>query len=790
TAPLTVQFTDLSTGGPTMWAWDFGDGGTDMVADPLHTYTSPGIYTVTLTASSQYSGSDTQVKAGYITVDGGGGPTAAFSAEPTGGKSPLTVSFTDLSTGSPISWTWDFGDETGSSEQNPVHTYETANLYTVTLTVTNSQGADTLEMEDYISVSGDVPPPAAVFTADPRTGDAPLTVQFTDMSPGTPRWWLWKFGDGDSSTEKNPVHTYSQTGSYDVYLKVGNSGGADSTLMPGFITVTGTGTIVADFSGTPVYGEKPLTVQFTDLSTGGPTMWAWDFGDGGTDMIADPLHTYTEAGIYSVTLTASSQYGSDTITKTGYITVIEQGGIVADFSGTPTCGEKPLTVQFTDLSTGSPTMWAWDFGDGGTAMVADPHYTYTEAGIYTVTLTASSQITGTDTIVKAGYITVTEQGGIVADFSGSPTTGEAPLTVQFTDTSTGTPTMWAWNFGDGGTAMVANPAHTYTGEGVYTVSLTASSQITGTDTIVKPGYITVTKPGSEGVISVSSTPGGAEVYIDDEYIGITPVTKTGLSYGAHRVRISLEGYKPWEKTVYPLPGKPVEIQAVLEPSGHETGSINIQLAPQWSTVYLNGLEQGQTKQSVPFILSNLQEGTYEIKVTRPGFEDYQNRVPVYSGQTTKIYVRMTQKPGSEPGIMIDSIPRGGAVTVDGSAVGTTPLVVPGISKGEHTVKVTMDGYFDWQQGVTVTSGKTSYVTAVLYPEFWSPSAGYMMVTSLPGTATLSVDGVLAGQSPMTLSAVSPGDHLVRLELESYEPWEQMVTVREGKTSYVIARMTQ
>ena len=875
-APLTVQFTDTSIGNPTMWAWDFGDGQTDMIASPSHTYTNPGTYTVTLTASSQTNGTDTIVKAGYITVTGGSGPVASFTAEPTGGKSPLTVSFTDLSTGYPTSWEWDFGDETGSFEQNPIHIYEIANLYTVTLTVTNNEGSDTLVWEDYISVSGDVPPPAAVFMAEPRSGEAPLTVQFTDMSPGTPRWWIWKFGDGATSTETDPIHTYTEAGSYGVYLKVGNSGGADSTLIPDFITVTGTGGIVADFSATPTYGQKPLTVQFTDTSTGNPTMWAWDFGDGQTDMVANPSHTYTDAGIYTVSLTASSQItGTDTIVKAGYITVTEESGIVADFSATPTYGQKPLTVQFTDLSTGSPTMWAWDFGDGQTDMVADPSHTYTDAGIYTVSLTASSQITGTDTIIKAGYITVTEesgivadfsatptygqkpltvqftdtstgnptmwawdfgdgqtsmvanpshtytdagiytvtltassqisgtdtitkdgyitvteQGGIVADFSGTPTSGPAPLAIQFSDQSTGNPTMWAWNFGDGQTSMVANPSHTYADEGIYTVSLTASSQITGTDTIAKAGYITVTKPGSEGTISVASTPSGADVYIDDIYIGTSPLTKTGLTYGEHRVRLELSGYKPWEKTVFPLPGKPVEINATLEPSGHETGSINLQLAPQWSTVYLNGVDQGQTKLSIPFIMSNLEEGTYDLKITRPGFEDYQNRIPVYAGQTTKIYARMTMKPGSEPGIMIDSIPRGASVMVDGSTQGTTPLVVSGVGAGEHNVEVRMDGYFNWQQTIHVISEKTSYVTAVLYPEFWAPTAGYMMVTSLPETASIYVDGTLMGQTPITLSAVAPGDHIVKLEMDNFQSWEQSVTVREGKTSYVIARMIQ
>ncbi|HOJ96672.1 MAG TPA: PKD domain-containing protein, partial [Methanospirillum sp.] len=182
--------------------------------------------------------------------------------------------------------------------------------------------------------------------------------------------------------------------------------------------------INADFTGSPRSGAAPLTVQFTDLSTGNPTMWYWDFGDGGIipagedenvtcagadcHNIANPVHTYTREGSYTVTLTASNQFGaSDTEVKQGYITVGQiSPGIQADFTASPRSGSKPLTVQFTDLSTGGPTMWAWNFGDGATDMVANPTHTYTNDGTYTVTLTASNQFGASDTEVKSGYICV------------------------------------------------------------------------------------------------------------------------------------------------------------------------------------------------------------------------------------------------------------------------------------------------------------------------------------------------------------------------------------------------
>ncbi len=169
---------------------------------------------------------------------------------------------------------------------------------------------------------------------------------------------------------------------------------------------------------------------------------------------------------------------------------------VAGFSGTPTSGDVPLTVQFTDLSTNSPTSWSWDFGDGvGTSTVKNPSYTYAFAGTYTVTLTATNAY-GSDSETKTNYISVTQPANDppVADFTASPTSGDAPLAVQFTDLSTNDPASWNWDFGDGvGTSTVKNPSYTYTAAGTYTVSLTATNAY-GSDTETKTDFVTVTEP--------------------------------------------------------------------------------------------------------------------------------------------------------------------------------------------------------------------------------------------------------------------------------------------------------
>ena len=252
-----------------------------------------------------------------------------------------------------------------------------------------------------------------------------------------------------------------------------------------YIELSPSGTPTADFSGSPVSGQAPLAVSFTDQSTGSPTSWSWDFGDGGTSTQQNPSHTYSAAGQYTVGLTATNSAGSNTASKTNYVTV--SAAPVANFSGTPTTGPAPLTVNFTDTSTGSPTSWSWTFGDGGTSTAQNPSHTYSVAGQYTVSLTATNSA-GSNTATKTNYVTVT--AAPVANFSGTPTTGQPPMRVSFTDLSTGAPTSWSWDFGDGGTSTQQNPSHNYNAAGQYTVSLTATNGA-GSNTATKTNYITV-----------------------------------------------------------------------------------------------------------------------------------------------------------------------------------------------------------------------------------------------------------------------------------------------------------
>jgi PKD repeat protein len=378
--------------------------------------------------------------------------------------------------------------------------------------------------------SGGPIPVVANFTANPTSGNPPLDVQFTDQSTGDVTSWSWDFGDGGSSDAQNPSHTYTATGTYTVALTVSGSDGEDTETKIDYITVTepAPAPLVADFEGSPTSGDAPLTVNFTDLSSGDPISWGWDFGDGGSSFVRNPSYTYSEAGTYDVTLIVmNSLLEMDMVTKVDYITVTGPAGNppIADFSASPTSGEAPLSVQFTDLSTNNPTSWSWDFGDGvGTSTLQNPTYTYNAAGTYTVTLTATNAY-GSGFETKTNYINVTELP--VADFEGSPTSGDAPLTVNFTDLSTGSPASWSWDFGDGETSTQQNPSHTYNATGFYTVTLTATNAY-GSDVVTKTDYINVTEP-STGVTVTGINP---ETASNGSYSFDATITGSGFADGA------------------------------------------------------------------------------------------------------------------------------------------------------------------------------------------------------------------------------------------------------------------
>ena len=181
---------------------------------------------------------------------------------------------------------------------------------------------------------------------------------------------------------------------------------------------------IADFTASTTAITEGEIIIFSDQSTNAPTSWSWDFGDGGTSSEQSPSHIYSTAGTYTVELTATNNIGSDSESKTNYITVGEAGDSpIADFTASTTAITEGETITFSDQSTNAPTSWSWDFGDGGTGSDQNPTHSYSTAGTYTVELTATNNI-GSDTEIKTNYIVVSEGGssgeiGTVSDYDGN-----------------------------------------------------------------------------------------------------------------------------------------------------------------------------------------------------------------------------------------------------------------------------------------------------------------------------------------------------------------------------------
>ena len=236
-APLTVTFRDDSSNSPDSWKWDFdNDGEYDaFTPEAVHTYEEPGDYSVRLTVENE-AGADTVIASKYVKVLSRL-PVAAFGSNVSTGNLPLAVSFEDRSMNGPGEWEWDLdGDgDVDSTEQNPTFIYESKGKYTVTLTVKNSYGSDTITKSSYIVVTSGAEP-VADFWASSLDGTPGLIVNFIDLSVRATSW-EWDFGDGSTSTERSPSHLYSSLGTYNVTLTVRNADDDDSLCRSGLIWV-------------------------------------------------------------------------------------------------------------------------------------------------------------------------------------------------------------------------------------------------------------------------------------------------------------------------------------------------------------------------------------------------------------------------------------------------------------------------------------------------------------------------------------------------------------------------
>jgi gliding motility-associated-like protein len=492
-SPLTVQFTSTSTGNPTSYFWTFGNGNTSTLQNPSATYVSPGTYTVSLSVTNA-AGTNVKTMTGYVNVHQN--PVADFSGVPLNGCVPLKVTFSDLSSG-PVSitqWQWDFGNGFLSNQQNPLHTFNTIGSFPISLNVTDANGCTgKVNKPGYITASNSI---TVDFTGS-RIAPCKLpdTSFFSStISPPGAYTYLWKFGDGGTSTLANPSHPYTTKGSYDVELEVTSATGCKSSVLKSkFVEAN---TLSASFTYVVTSSCAPTVA--TMLNTSKPNTAALAFNW----KLNESQDKYSTNASYllmdetnDVMLVAKSPGGCmDTVKQTIRLSTRPVAGFKADkylFC------EVPATVNFTDTSKGSPTIWTWTFGNGVTGNTRNPTLSYSNEGTYNVRLIASKGGTCADT----AYTTIKIGKPNVSIIDQHKKQGCVPLTTSFgvTDNSIVPLTDWKWEMGS--TLLSSSPAFVYTfpDTGIFVVKVTGRNA----DGCTFIGYDTV-KVGQRPVIDFTA----------------------------------------------------------------------------------------------------------------------------------------------------------------------------------------------------------------------------------------------------------------------------------------------
>ena len=459
--PMLVDFTDLSLGQSLTYNWDYGNGQSSTNAVPVsQTYpasnTSDTSYTITLSLTN-FCGSSSHSE--EITVMPS--PTAVFGTLVDIGCTPLVLDMVNNSFGLPDTFEWDFGDGNTSTNSAATlqHTFYTGTedtTYTIQLIVTNECGSDTVQHQ--ITV---LPPQVnAFFNIDAPDGCVPHTINLTQFSQGA-SFSSWDFGDGNLSTTYNPSHTFTSPGTYVVSLFAAGCGFDTATTV---VTVHPLPQI--DFTSLDSVCLN-AGLAFTNLSTNIASM-NWDFGDGTSSSLTNPVHVYSTPGFYTVTLSGISQSYGCTTQATKIIKVNQ--GPTSQLSLGPNSGCVELTVQMTNNSTGIISQ-VWNFGDGNSSLLNNPSHTFTTPGSYAVQLIVLDNIGCPDTATQV----VTVHPLPVVDFTFTTVDPcVQPTVVDFTNQSTNA-AGYNWNFGNGLSSTLTDPSSTYQQVGDYTVTLVGTS---------------------------------------------------------------------------------------------------------------------------------------------------------------------------------------------------------------------------------------------------------------------------------------------------------------------------
>ncbi len=464
----TQTFTGSASGPIMSSSWDYGDGFGSPGMNGSRDFTAPGTYEVTFTVVSNSNCSNSITKEITIYEE----PVADFTFENVCDQEAIQFNNTSTITTGNLTYDWDFDDGNGSTLANPTHIYDMPGDYDVVLTVTSTDGMCDTQTMQTVTIH---PNPVSSFTAPAVCFGTAAT--FNNNSTGVNLSAAWNFGDGNTSTDLNAMHTYASPGSYVVTLQVTSDEGCTDTSerlieiyddpVPVFFAENGCLLNAVEF--------KNLTNTEGDAYT-----YDWDFGDPSvtTDVSSDenPSYAYSSAGTYTVTLTAAT---SNMCSATYQQDVVISPHPATDFTFVDGCrGEENTFTSTSTIAVGNTIeTYLWDFGDGGTSIGATSMHTYLEPGVFDVKLTTISDSGCEDERIR--QITIYDEPVPDFSFDGACDGNEITFTNESTVLGVGT-LNYTWDFGDGPpstTSNLTNPTHTYTAQGIYTVTLTVRHNI-------------------------------------------------------------------------------------------------------------------------------------------------------------------------------------------------------------------------------------------------------------------------------------------------------------------------
>ena len=496
--PLEVTFTDQSTSSDgTITNWLFGLGGscgtvngTGSSPAAICTYDVPDSYDVSLTVTDDNGCTNTITKPGFVVASPA--PVVDITAATTFDcDPPFTVSFTNNSSTTNMSFNWDFGNgSTYTGAFPPPVTYTDYGDYTITVIAQNTSTScrDTFELQNYISVGNTVSISASSDEA--CQGDQ---LNFTDISSTVADSVSWDFGDGGSSMNPNGTHRYQAPGCYTVTLTRWVDGCPTTGTYDNCITIFALPD--ATYNNNNSIGcSLPHVVNFAGIAqSAGIVDWHWDFGDGNTADVQNPTHIYNEFGDFLVELTVTNNNGCSFVFSNNPITILE---LQADIVPITVSGCAPQTFSLQDNSTSisSITDWEWVINTGVNTYTAtgdQGNFTIPDTGVFDVVLIVTNSLGCTDTATIEDIIEVGQVP--VINFQVSTVEECIEIPIDFLDQSSPFVENWNWEFGDGDEAFTQNASHSFQDTGYYDITLTGTHNGCS-NSLTLPDYIHIKEP--------------------------------------------------------------------------------------------------------------------------------------------------------------------------------------------------------------------------------------------------------------------------------------------------------